>query len=133
MRLVSFNLAIVICSCGPASPGVKHAEDIGAAAARDCTTPTLSKAVDEFAPVVTTAIADRTTAGMPSKDAAKSVFGQLGAEYGACVAASIITAALSQHRATPAPFDPAAAKEAFDELRRERWGGATFKTDAGTL
>jgi hypothetical protein len=107
----------------------------------DCTKGAAADAVKQFAPLVENQLAGTVGSdGTLDKAKAKDILHGFEHELGGCVAAKAFAALLTPPKPDPAApkssplyVDIGSARAVFEDLRREQFGGATFKLEGGTL
>jgi hypothetical protein len=107
----------------------------------DCTKGSAADAVKQFAPLVENQLAGTVDSeGQLDKAKAKELLHGFEHELGGCVAAKAFAALLAPPKPDPAApkssplyVDGRSARAVFEDLRREQFGGATFKLEDGTL
>jgi hypothetical protein len=135
LALVGLAIALPACSwLRSTGKEVAHA-------AVDCTKGAAADAVKQFAPLLENELAGTVDGeGQLDAAAAKSLTKGFLKETGGCVAAKAFAALLTPPKPDPAApkssplyVDGRSARAVFEDLRREQFGGATFRLEDGTL
>jgi hypothetical protein len=107
----------------------------------DCTTSKAREAIDQYGGVVDAAL-ELATDGSGHVDKGKLLDSakNFAIDTGGCVLADAIARALSSHsddpnapKSSPLDADPVALRQAFEQLKAEKYGGKSFQTPHGTL
>jgi hypothetical protein len=134
-------LVVLLASSQPACGWLKHEAHDAKLALVDCTKGAAKDAALQFGPVVEALVAqasgpDGKLSAAPVKELAKGFTREIGGCAVAKAFASLLAPAAAGSGAPKAAqleLDPASVRAVFEDLRREQFGGATFKTDVGTL
>lgn len=136
LMLVLTAIAVLIVACA----WTKHEATTLGHDVVDCSKPALKDVSKQVAPVVEAEVVQLTTPdGKLQSGPVKQLFSSFVNETGWCVAAEVVNSLLNpKPPAADAPkseqlvLDAASVRATFEELRREQFGGKTFKLADGT-